>query len=101
MDQFLFVFFLLFFRDLHIHSQIKRRKNNRNNKNNHYQASLMSLDAAECIDSDIDFVAGLHIHLAKGYLILNDDDAQMVSYTDIKEISKTNIFLVAQFNEYL
>ncbi|CAF2712234.1 unnamed protein product [Rotaria sp. Silwood2] len=61
----------------YIHHQIKRRENKRNKNNN--QILLTSFDAAECIDGDMEFVAGLHIHLAKGNLTLNDNDAQMVS----------------------
>jgi len=69
-----------FSRDHHhyIHSQIKQRQNNRNRNNN--QTSLIAIDAAECIDDDIEFVAGLNILLAKGSLILNDVNAQMVGY---------------------
>ena len=37
------------------------------------------MDAAECIDKDIDFVGGLQILLARGSLILNEIDAQLVS----------------------
>jgi len=41
---------------------------------------LIEVDVAECIDDDIEFIAGLNIFLAKGNLILNNDDAQMVSF---------------------
>ncbi len=41
---------------------------------------MIAIDAAECVDDDIEFIAGLNILLAKGSLILNDDNAQMVSY---------------------
>ena len=54
----------------------KRRQDNRNNN----QTSLLSVDVAECIDDEIEFIAGMTILLAKGNLILDDDDAQMVCY---------------------
>jgi len=60
----------------YIRSSIKQRRNNRNNN----QTSLIAVDVAECIDDDIEFVAGLNILLAKGSIILNDDNAEMVSY---------------------
>jgi hypothetical protein len=41
---------------------------------------LITVDVAECIDGDEEFVEGLNILLAKGSLILDKDDAQMVSY---------------------
>jgi hypothetical protein len=44
---------------------------------------MITVDAAECIDDDIEFVEGLNILLAKGSLILNDSDAQMVSYISL------------------
>jgi hypothetical protein len=62
----------------YIYSQIKQRQNKRNQNNN--QISLIEVDVAECIDDDIEFIAGLNIFLAKGNLILNNDDAQMVSF---------------------
>ncbi|CAF0727734.1 unnamed protein product [Rotaria sordida] len=61
----------------YIHHQIKRQENNQNKNNN--QISLTTFDVAECIDGDMEFVAGLNIHLAKGNLILNDNDAQMLN----------------------
>ncbi|CAF0740053.1 unnamed protein product [Rotaria sp. Silwood1] len=63
----------------YIHHQIKRRENNKNKNKNNNQISLSTFDAAECIDGDVEFVAGLNIDLAKGNLILTDYDAQMVS----------------------
>jgi hypothetical protein len=57
-------------------SRIKRHRNRNNN-----QTSFITIDAAECIDSDMEFDEGLTILLAKGNLILNNDDAQMVSYS--------------------
>jgi hypothetical protein len=59
----------------HIQSLKNRQENNRNNN----QTSLLSVDAAECIDDDIEFQPGLTILLSKGNLTLDDDDAQMVS----------------------
>jgi len=44
---------------------------------------MITVDAAECIDDDIEFVEGLNILLAKGSLILNDNDAQMVRYISL------------------
>ena len=41
------------------------------------------MDVAECIDNDIDFVEGLQILLARGSLILNEIDAQLVSSLDL------------------
>lgn len=49
------------------------------------------MDAAECIDSDIEFVAGININLAKGDLILNENDAQMVS--SLFELNPDDILL--------
>lgn len=60
----------------HQYSPIKSQQSSRNQNNN--QILLMKIDAAECIDGNIEFVEGLNILLAKGNLILNNDDAQMV-----------------------
>ncbi|CAF1600307.1 unnamed protein product [Rotaria magnacalcarata] len=61
----------------YIRPQIRQRGKNQNRNNN--QTSLNTYDVAECIDGDIEFVAGLNINLARGSLILNDDDAQMLN----------------------
>lgn len=75
----------------HVQSQRKRRQYNRNNNN---QTSLLSVDVAECIDDDMEFQAGLTILLSKGNLILDDDDAQMVSYILLFNFQKENRFFI-------
>ncbi|CAF3490394.1 unnamed protein product [Rotaria socialis] len=59
----------------YIRPQIKQRGKNRNRNNN--RTSWNTYDVAECIDGDIEFVAGLNINLARGSFILNDGHAQM------------------------
>ncbi len=63
----------------YVHSQQKRQRNNN-------QTSLLSVDVAECIDDNIEFISGLNILLAKGNLILDDDHARMVSYIFLDKI---------------
>ncbi|UJR33418.1 hypothetical protein I4U23_020862 [Adineta vaga] len=64
----------------HTYSRMKQRHStNRNQNRNNNQTSLNIVDVAECIDNDIDFVAGLQILLAKGSLILSNSDAEIVS----------------------
>lgn len=58
------------------HLKFKRRGNNQNKNNNH--TSLSTFDVAECLDGHSNFVVGLKIDLAKGTLILNENDAHMV-----------------------
>jgi hypothetical protein len=58
---------------------------------------LITVDVAECIDDDIEFVEGLNILLAKGSLILNDNDAQMVRYISLFKRKTNEAFF--QLNE--
>ncbi|CAF0728778.1 unnamed protein product [Adineta ricciae] len=62
----------------HAYSRTKRREITDQNRNNN-QTSLNIVDVAECIDKDIDFVEGLQILLARGSLILNEIDAQLLN----------------------
>ncbi len=58
---------------------------------------MITVDVAECIDDDIEFVEGLNILLAKGSLILNDNDAQMVRYISLFKRKTNEAFF--QLNE--
>ena len=60
----------------HPRPTIKPAKKSRNRNNN--RASFTAIDVAECIDGDIESVAGLPILLARGTLILTDDEARTV-----------------------
>ena len=60
----------------HPRPTIKSTKKNRNRNNN--RASSTAIDVAECIDGDIESMAGRPILMATGTLILTDDDARTV-----------------------
>jgi hypothetical protein len=53
------------------YSQIQSEKSHRN-KNNNQQTSSTVLDVAECMEEDIELVAGSQLLLAKGTVLLDD-----------------------------
>ncbi|CAF0896123.1 unnamed protein product [Adineta steineri] len=63
----------------YIYSQIRQRRRSDNRNKNNNQMSLDEIDVAECIDSDMEFIPGLNILLAKGDIILDDNDAEMLN----------------------
>ncbi|CAF1177769.1 unnamed protein product [Adineta steineri] len=63
----------------YIYSQIRQRRRSDNRNKNNNQMSLDEIDVAECIDSDMEFLPGLNILLAKGNIILDDNDAEMLN----------------------